>query len=285
MPVDKNKIENLLKELKRLKAIKDSGPIAGLIFDLANKLEGVKELEEKFDRTVSEIKDSVPTLEKLTDKIRTVKGDKGDSPTKEELLDLIEPLISEPVKGDAGYTPIKGKDYFTEKEIKKIIDEATKIVQSQIRVPEDGITPVKGVDYFDGADGGSDTPEVIVSKLESLEDDERLDVKAIKGIEELVKRLEKKIDSKAVFYGGGGERKHSKQYDLSPYLTGVLKTFSLPAFWEVTGVVCSSFPNALRPIIDYTTNGGASTITFTSQIDETTTLQSGQTVLIFYNEP
>lgn len=67
-------------------------------------------------------------------------------------------------KGDNGYSPVKGKDYFTKEEIEKII----KIVQGQIKVPtneeiikgvlgkikipipENGVTPVKGQDYFDG---------------------------------------------------------------------------------------------------------------------------------------
>jgi len=71
--MDKNKIENLLKELKRLKAIKDGGETAGLLFDLANKLE-------------------------------MIKGDKGD-------------------------TPQKGVDYFTEKEIDKIVSDMAKEVR------------------------------------------------------------------------------------------------------------------------------------------------------------
>jgi len=255
--MDKNKIENLLKELKRLKAIKDGGETAGVLFDLANKLE-------------------------------MIKGDKGD-------------------------TPQKGVDYFTEQEINKIVSDMAKEVKRWI--PKDGAKGEKGEigkpgkdgrdgidadetkiikevikqipipkDGINGADGGPDLAETIVAKLESLEDDERLDVKAIKGIEELVKRLEKKIDGK-VIYVGGGDRKHSKQYDLSPYLTGVLKTFSLPAFWEVTGVVCSSFPNALRPIIDYTTDAGLSQIVFTSAIDAGSTLAAGQTVIVFFDEP
>ena len=252
-----------------------------MIFDLANKLEGVKELEEKFDRTVSEIKDSVPTLEKLTDKIRTVKGDKGDSPTKEELLDLIEPLIPEPIKGNIGISGKDGKDADETKIVKEVL--------KRISVPEDGkdgYSPIKGKDYFDGADGSPDLPEVIVSKLESLEDDERLDVKAIKGIEELVKRLEKKIDGKVIYGGGGGSRRHTTKYDLSPYLNGVLKTFSLPAFWDIVSVhTGGSDPTTFRPITDYVDDAGAGTITFTSEINEAATLASGQTILVVYNEP
>lgn len=42
------------------------------------------------------------------------------------------------IEGIDGYTPIKGKDYFTEEEIADFIKK---------------ITPKKGVDYFDGEDG------------------------------------------------------------------------------------------------------------------------------------
>jgi hypothetical protein len=65
------------------------------------------------------------------------------------------------VKGEPGYTPVKGKDYFTADEVQSIIS----FVRSQLKdgyTPvkgkdySDGYTPVKGKDYFDGKNG--DTP-------------------------------------------------------------------------------------------------------------------------------
>lgn len=110
-------------------------------------------------------------------------------------------------RGEDGYTPIKGKDYYTPEEIKEIKKE---------------VTPVKGKDYFDGKDGKSivgprgpigprgprglkgepgengksikgpkgdkgedgspDTPYEIRDKLSSLRGNERLDAKAIKNL-------------------------------------------------------------------------------------------------------
>lgn len=58
--------------------------------------------------------------------IPEIKGDKGDTGEK----------------GDPGYTPLKGKDYFTPKEIDLIIEYVTKQAQ-----------PIKGRDYVDGRDG------------------------------------------------------------------------------------------------------------------------------------
>lgn len=60
-------------------------------------------------------------------------------------------------KGDKGDTPIKGKDYFTEKEIVAFIRE----IQGRIEVPEDGYTPEKGKDYFTKEEVQSMVDEVL----------------------------------------------------------------------------------------------------------------------------
>lgn len=65
-------------------------------------------------------------------KVEFLKGEKGDTPTKGELLTLIEPLIPAPLKG------------------------------------KDGRTPVKGMDYFDGKDGHTPTRKELVSLIEPL---------------------------------------------------------------------------------------------------------------------
>lgn len=74
-------------------------------------------------------------------------------------------------------------------------------------------------------------------------------------------------------------------YDLSPFLNGSLKTFMLPAFSKVVLVQSTSTPNAFRPFTDYTTDATNMSITFTSEIDETTTLAAGQSVILLYVEP
>jgi len=62
--------------------------------------------------------------------------------------DLWDKLLAQitQLKGDDGYTPKKGVDYFTAAEIDSII----KHIRSQVH---DGYTPVKGKDYRDGVDG------------------------------------------------------------------------------------------------------------------------------------
>lgn len=123
-------------------------------------------------------------------------------------------------------------------------------------------------------------------QLETLKDDDRLDVSAIKGIMKLLAKLEKKIDSKVIYTGGSGAGGggHVKLTDISSSLNGVTKTFSLPAFWRIISVQSSSFPNAFRPTTDYTTDADLMQITFTSEINAATTLATGQTITIIYAE-
>jgi hypothetical protein len=65
--------------------------------------------------------------------------------TKEEINDIKESIRTNLKKE---VTPIKEKDYFTSKEVDDIVDE----VFNKIPTPEDGKTPKRGVDYFTDAD-------------------------------------------------------------------------------------------------------------------------------------
>ncbi len=126
--------------------------------------------------------------------------------------------------------------------------------------------------------------------LELLDGDERLEIKAIKDLREELDELRKLIKtggSSTVYVGGGssGGGRIMKIYDLSSQLNGVLKTFSLPAFYRVISVHSASFPfSAFRPTTDYTTDGSAMTITFTDQISASTTLATNQSLLVEYAE-
>lgn len=129
----------------------------------------------------------------------TIKGDKGDKPVLGE---------DYPIPKD-GYTPVKGKDYFTDKEIAQITKNATPVKGKDYRDGIDGITPVIDTDSIALEasklalneikpsiptidDIENDLPKLgtqIRDALELLQDDERLDVSAIKGLTELIKKL------------------------------------------------------------------------------------------------
>lgn len=128
----------------------------------------------------------------------------------------------------------------------------------------------------------------IRDSLELLPDGEKLKIEAIEKLREELDELKKLIQQKnATTYVGGGSGSGGricKSYDLSPYLDGVTKVFSLPAMWRINSVDGSSFPNAFRRTTDWVHDPSASTITFTSEINEATTLATGQTVIINYAE-
>lgn len=148
--------------------------------------------------------------------IKGEKGDKGDQGEKGE-------------QGEKGLDGRDGKDGVNGK---------------------DGLDGLNGLDGKDGADGqngkdGSpDTAEQVRDKLASLEDDERLDASAIKGLREQFEALSSQISS--IPRGGGSPRGDVlKVDDLTSYTDGSTKTFYLekaPKNLNVVKVWGSDFP-------------------------------------------
>ena len=114
--------------------------------------------------------------------------------------------------------------------------------------------------------------------LELLSGNERLDVSAIKGLEEKIIPLVKSNIPVRVQTPAKAYKVITR--DISSELDGSTKSFYWGTHFGISGVFSSSFPNVMRPVIDYTEN--ARGITFTSQIEAATTLASGQTVIIQY---
>lgn len=127
-----------------------------------------------------------------------------------------------------------------------------------------------------------DKPEEIKAKIETLDEGNKLSIKAIDGLPEALEALKKQVDKMVPFYVGTGTTKGVQVYDLSSQLNGVLKTFALPALSRIVGIQSSSFPNAFRPTVDFTND--AQSITFTSEIDAGSVLATGQTLLVQYVE-
>lgn len=149
----------------------------------------------------------------------------------------------------------------------------------------DGKDGENGKDGLNGKDGSPDTAEVIVDKINTLPEREQdqIDVKHIKGLKKYIEEMVSKSQGKTVFVGGGTGGHVVKTYDLSPYLDGVTKTFTLPAFWRIIDVQIGTIP-PLRPTIDYTSNATNFTLTFTDQIDPVTYLSQGLSAIIIYSE-
>ncbi|MHB8603563.1 MAG: hypothetical protein ACYC9R_13090 [Nitrosotalea sp.] len=138
-----------------------------------------------------------------------------------------------------------------------------------------------------GKDGSPDTADAIREKLHMLTPGNRLHIANIDGADALFQRM-KKVEERPVGssdWSSAGGGKIVKSYDLSSKLDGVTTTFSLPSFWIIISVHLSSVPNILRPTTDYTVDGTLMQITFTSQIDPSTSLAAGQSCIIVYSEP
>lgn len=96
-------------------------------------LEASLEMQNKTHETIEE---------KGTEIAEAVKGLKPAMDAASFLANFMQAIKGE--KGEQGDKPVKGEDYFTEEDKK----ELAKLVEAQIKVPEDGHTPVKGQDYF-----------------------------------------------------------------------------------------------------------------------------------------
>lgn len=133
-----------------------------------------------------------------------IKGEKGDDApelvpdvdylslsTAKEELDYTVSLALQEMRSDVKNALSKvrnGKDGRDAQVTDKHINEAAKIASQLIQIP-------------DFATLITQEPETIRNSLELLQGDERLSVKAISGIDELIAQLEKKITSNS---GGGG---------------------------------------------------------------------------------
>lgn len=278
------------KEEKLLRLAEKGGKDAELFL-----LDQIQELEEQIDELKKEHKEYFPKMmEMMTGKeikfpeypkspevqkieirgaeILTIKGDKGDDPTKEELLELIRPLIPKPIKGGDGHTP-------TEQELKKLIKPL---------IPE----PIKG-DIGDSPtkneiekiikplipppiSGSPDTAEEVRKKLESLKGEDRLDKEAIRGLEDEIKGIKESMAGIARGRNMGRAKIQTiRAVDLTSQVDGVVTEFTLPMDTvNVLGVWGTQFPVTFRQTTDWTFAGRTLTLV-TAQVG---TPQSGQTL-------
>ena len=229
-------------------------------------------------------------LEEANDSLKVLTQDTGTQKVVLEDVELITIKGEQGIQGEQGIAGEKG-DVGPKGETGKTGERGADGKDSTVAGPkgeqgeqgEMGLPGTDGVDGKDGKDGSPDTGKEIVDKINELpiEDELQIGVEHIRGLIKELKDL-RKLASTQTFVGGSGGKGHIKPYDISSQLNGVLKTFNLPANWTVISVVSTSFPNAFRPVIDYTFT--PTTITFTSEITASSTLASGQSVIVIYEE-
>ena len=127
-------------------------------------------------------------------------------------------------------------------------------IDSTLKEQLRGYTPVKGVDYFDGKDGTEITNGEVRDKLEALEGNDRLDVSAVKGTEELIEDIVndkiRKIPKPKVYVGGGSSSSSS---------SGVAESFE---------TVSNNLP-ASNAVLSYDVNGDITDIVYSNGVTKT----------------
>ncbi|MCK9320236.1 hypothetical protein [Methanoculleus sp.] len=176
------------EQISKLKEIKKD------LIEIKEKKSAIKNFEDFIKKgKLPELLVSI--VEKIA-KTPGIKGDKGDTPTDEELVALIKPLIPEPIKGEDGVDGLDGEtpseEYLLEL-IRPLIPQVKNgetpsderllsLIRPLIPNVKNGVDGKDGKDGIDGDNGSPDTPKEIVNKISTLKGNDRLDASAIKNI-------------------------------------------------------------------------------------------------------
>lgn len=217
MPVDNSaELEAIIAQNEaRGEAINTTNDI--LEASLVQNSKNTEDLKEKIDESGSKVAEAVKELKPEMQKMGKAAN---------FVLGFLEEIKGD--KGEDGYTPVKGKDYYTKEEIADVIKE----IQDSIRIPEDGIdgyTPVKGEDYFTDEDI-SLMVEDVLSKIRQPEDGKDAIVDYEKVISECIARIPKPKNGKN---GKDGNEITTEQ--ILDKIRGVLSyndLKDLPAIWK-----------------------------------------------------
>ena len=124
-------IDSVIKTTEELNALKSQ-----IVEQVDTKIQEVDKIAQEATRTSQEAKNTVyDTKQEVKNILSSVKkGDKGESPTKDELVSLIKPLIPEPIKPDKPEVIDRGKLI---KDVLKALPEnkaSLKIIQEKFEI-------------------------------------------------------------------------------------------------------------------------------------------------------
>lgn len=254
MPENVNQLSPAqIKKLQKLAKVMDEGNLA--------ILEHLFEIEETIDKRIEEVRDSLPNMEKIADKIQGKRGPQGlqgpMGPKGDSITGPMGPQGPQGPRGERGPQgpageSIPGKDGKDGKDAS----------------PEEVLALVEGRMPMLGA--------AVRDALELLQGEDRLKIDAIDGLTEALQKIQKASGGTGA--GGLAVKNFVTDIDLSSQLDGVTKTFNIQGIWNIITVSTSSMPHVLRKNVDYTYT--TQSITFTSEIDAATVLAAGQTVVI-----
>ena len=198
------------RKAKKALAIMQKGPAAIVehLIEIEEQFEQETErLEKKFDEKVAELKTSIPGLEEI---LKRIKGDAGHTPTNDELLALIKPLIPVVKNGETPSSealltlirPLIPSEVSNERLtalIKPLIPviKAEEIAQEVTAMVIDEISPlIPKIEEIQ-----NDLPKLgprIRDSLELLTEDERVDESAIKGLDKREIKLSNDLINRAI---------------------------------------------------------------------------------------
>lgn len=236
--------EKQKKRLLQLVEVLDKGDLA--------LLKNFMEVEEKVDEANSKA-DKAVSLAEETKKTEIVgpKGNKGDRGDKGERGDS----ITGP-QGERGEKGPKGDSIVGPKGDKGDTGES-------IVGPE-------------GKEGSPDTPEQVIEKINGAEG--LIKKERVEGLDEIEKRVNKRIDSIPRGVGNRSYGASVKFHDLSSKTDGTTKTFTVPK--NISGIVIGSdFPTILMENNGFTLNSTRTTLTLTT----TNAPSSGSQLLFQYS--
>lgn len=260
-PEQKKQFMKMLETSSNSLTLKDFEDKFALVLEVIKKIKTVNEESRE------QLKDKYTNLTETVDKFYKNANDNLEETKRKALAYCVKNCSQESLD-------------LVKSEVSKMTEKVnTKI--AQVKDGQPGRDGAKGEQGRPGKDGSPDTAMQIATKLNREE--EIIEQKVIKGLDEKIKRLEDLINQKNAFGGGGGGvgKQNVYYYDLSGSLDGSTKTFSMPAFARIINIMLSSAP-VLRPTIDWTADASAHSITFTSQIDANPLLNSGQSLIILY---
>lgn len=162
--------------VRKLEEVKSASLIANKLLKEISK----KEIPEpkEFPKTMEVTIANVATLK--GEKGDSIKGDKGDTPSKEELLGLIQPLIP---KVSDGKTPTK--------------KELLSLIKPLIPIVKDGLDGIG----INGKDGSPDTPDEVVTKVNGAT--VKINPEQIKGLKQAMQEIDR-YGTNPMGYASGG---------------------------------------------------------------------------------
>lgn len=219
------------------------------------------------------------TLEMLSAKFEVAKGEPGvdaDPLDYEKLRDMVLEKLPTPEKGDPGYTPIKGKDYFDGEDGNGEDGEDG----------QDGLTPREGIHYIDIRK----RPEFVKTAISKMSDKiapyilrhikpthildrlTKIDFKTEEGrrLKSFIASGGFNMDDQRWHGAGSGSGKSTSLnvQTISGIIDGVNTSFSVPLAFKGTSVISINGQIWVQGV-DYTVGGVGTTITTTTPPDIT----------------